>query len=277
MTALGTVSPRRRPCRNPGRGPCVSMKSKGAMTCLRVGTGAPPSARRWPRRSRATAQTEPSARRSPQDASGASRRPSARSTGCRRLLSGIPAGMSRTRPMSGSAGTAPATPRRSRSGSTRPRSATRSCSRHSGGSTIRPPQPPGLRFRQPVPLGDLLPWRWPARSRDRITRRRAAIGKAADRHADHRCVCILPGRGVSPALPRETWPGQLRGHHPVIHPRTRLERRLLPPRPRHPTCQRPRLAFQVSGRSLSDALERGMTIYREVVMAAISTRGCQGR
>jgi len=23
MTALGTVSPRRRPCRNPGRGPCV--------------------------------------------------------------------------------------------------------------------------------------------------------------------------------------------------------------------------------------------------------------
>ena len=30
-------------------------------------------------------------------------------------------------------------------------------------------------------------------------------------------------------------------------------------------------AFQVSGRSLSDALERGMTTYREVVMAVIST------
>ena len=30
-------------------------------------------------------------------------------------------------------------------------------------------------------------------------------------------------------------------------------------------------AFQVSGRSLSDAPERGMTTYREVVMAGIST------
>ena len=81
------------------------------------------------------------------------------------------------------------------------------------------PQPPGLRFRQPVPLGDLLPWRWPARSRDRITRRKAAIGTAADRHADHPCVCVLPGRGVPPALLRETWPGQLRGHHPVARAR----------------------------------------------------------
>ena len=40
--------------------------------------------------------------------------------------------------------------------------------------------------------------------------------KAADRHADHPCVRVLPGRGVPPALPRETWPDQLRGHHPVI-------------------------------------------------------------
>jgi hypothetical protein len=30
-------------------------------------------------------------------------------------------------------------------------------------------------------------------------------------------------------------------------------------------------AFQVSGRSLSDALERSLTTYREVVMTAIST------
>jgi len=30
-------------------------------------------------------------------------------------------------------------------------------------------------------------------------------------------------------------------------------------------------AFQVSGKSLGDALERRMTTYREVVMAAIST------
>jgi hypothetical protein len=43
----------------------------------------------------------------------------------------------------------------------------------------------------------------------------------------------------------------------------RLARRIKPARP----CP----SFQVSGRSLSDALERGMTAYREVVMAAIST------
>jgi len=35
----------------------------------------------------------------------------------------------------------------------------------------------------------------------------------------------------------------------------------------------PRPAFQVSGRSLSDVLERSMITYREVVMAAISARG----
>jgi hypothetical protein len=40
---------------------------------------------------------------------------------------------------------------------------------------------------------------------------------------------------------------------------------------------RPRSAFQVSGRSLSEALKRSMTTYREVNMAAIRVRGCQDR
>jgi len=50
----------------------------------------------------------------------------------------------------------------------------------------------------------------------------------------------------------------------------RLARGIRPPRG-------PRPAFQVSGRSLSDALEQSMITYREVVMAAICARGCQGR
>jgi hypothetical protein len=55
----------------------------------------------------------------------------------------------------------------------------------------------------------------------------------------------------------------------------------MPEQARRPACYRvgrrikpgARLCpvFQVSGRSLSDALEGGMTTYREVVMAAIST------
>jgi hypothetical protein len=47
------------------------------------------------------------------------RRPSARSTGCCRLLRATPAATSPTPATNGSAGTAPATPRRSRCGSTR--------------------------------------------------------------------------------------------------------------------------------------------------------------
>ena len=59
------------------------------------------------------------------------------------------------------------------------------------------------------------------------------------------------------------------------HPRTRLERCLLPPRLRHQTIAGPRPAFQVSGRSLSDALERSMITSREVVMVAISPWGAR--
>src|SRR5215469_15253345 len=59
---------------------------------------------------------EPSARLSPQDAFAEWRRPSARSTGCCRPLSAIPAAMSRTPATHRSNGTAPATPRRWRSG-----------------------------------------------------------------------------------------------------------------------------------------------------------------
>src|SRR5262249_12139837 len=77
------------------------------------------------------------------------------------------------------------------------------------------PQPPGLRLRQPVPLGGLLPRRRPAESRDRRTRRRAAIAAAADRHADHPGVGVLPGRGGPPARHGKARPDQLRGYRPV--------------------------------------------------------------
>ena len=61
-------------------------------------------------------------------------------------------------------------------------------------------------------------------TRDRVTRRRAVIAAAADRHADHPGVGVLPGRGIPPALPREAWPRDLRRHH--RHPGPRLSRPL---------------------------------------------------
>jgi hypothetical protein len=62
------------------------------------------------------------------------------------------------------------------------------------------------------------------RSRDRITRRRAAIAQAADRHADHPGVRVLPGREIPPALPRKAWPPRPRSRHPVNGPPGRPRR-----------------------------------------------------
>ena len=102
------------------------------------------------------------ARRLPRDASGVWRRPSARSTGCCRSPSATPAGTSRTDLRAGLQ--APHRPRRGGRSLVRP-----------GQGRLRPaagdvladpqsghPQPPGLGFRQPVPVGDFLSRRWPA-------------------------------------------------------------------------------------------------------------------
>jgi hypothetical protein len=81
------------------------------------------------------------------------------------------------------------------------------------------------------------------RSRDRITRRRAAIAQAADRHADHPGVRVLPGREIPPALPRKAWPPRPRSHHPVNGPPGR------PRRSAYQSCARATTAPTVSGRS----------------------------
>ena len=95
---------------------------------------------------------------------------------------------------------APAWPRgsRSRCGSTRPRSATRSCSRRLR-STTRHPQPPAS-ISQPVPLA-IFCHDAASRSRDRLTRRRAAIVSAIVTQSP--LPLRFTGRGVPPALPRK--------------------------------------------------------------------------
>ena len=110
-----------------------------------------------------------------------------------------PVARCRTRPI----GTTVATPRPSRSSSTRRRSPTGICSSSSSRSTTRPPEPAGQRHRVELSLRHLLHQRPAEADRRGHDRRRRRLGSVAGQsgHRSRPRWPILGGRARAPGLP----------------------------------------------------------------------------
>ena len=112
-----------------------------------------------------------------------------------------------------------------------------------GGPRPHPGHAAGQRRRDPVPLGDLLDLRGPARRRRDVSRRLPgdAVGRGLRRHhhRDRRGGALLLRRGLPPAVPREEPQRLLRhGGHGASAARSDSAPRPAKPPPRSPSRRR---------------------------------------